>query len=99
VDDKHLIFPEQRSENPRGNKEPLRSEGDARFAPAPAERGSDNRGHRPAVTKAGEVTGSGAGAGGSGAPEDFDSDPVAGGGKTETLASPKPEVGQENSNT
>jgi hypothetical protein len=44
------------------------------------ESGSDNRGRRAAVTKNGEVVGSGASAGGKGGPEDFDSDPQAGGG-------------------
>lgn len=38
-----------------------------------------NRGKRP-NKGSGEVSGSGAGAGGSGAPEDYDSDPVGGGG-------------------
>jgi hypothetical protein len=52
--------------------------------PAPltgAERGRDNRGRRAGVTKNGEVVGSGASAGGKGGPEDFDSDPQAGGGR------------------
>jgi hypothetical protein len=39
----------------------------------------NNRGKRPGKGS-GEVTGSGAGAGGSGGPEDYDSDPVGGGG-------------------
>lgn len=46
-------------------------------------RGRDNRGHRAAITEAGEVIGSGAGAGGKGGPEDFDADPQAGGGTFE----------------
>lgn len=44
------------------------------------ERGRDNRGHRAEITQAGEAIGSGASAGGKGGPEDFDSDPQAGGG-------------------
>jgi hypothetical protein len=44
------------------------------------ERGRDNRGRVAAITEAGEVIGSGAGAGGKGGPEDFDTDPQAGGG-------------------
>ncbi len=44
--------------------------------------GADNRGRRAPQTGSGEVVGSGAGAGGGGNPEDFDSDPSAGGGKS-----------------
>lgn len=39
----------------------------------------ENRGNPPSVGS-GEVTGAGAGAGGSGSPEDYDADPVGGGG-------------------
>ena len=42
----------------------------------------DNRGHR-ACPGSGVVEGSGAGAGGGGNPEDYDSDPVAGGNAQE----------------
>ena len=48
--------------------------------PGGAQRGADNRGRRAAVRPNGEVVGSGASAGGKGGPEDFDSDPQAGGG-------------------
>lgn len=40
----------------------------------------DNRGSRAPQEGSGVVTGSGAGAGGAGGAEDFDSDPVGGGG-------------------
>lgn len=47
--------------------------------PTPLTKGSDhNRGRRPSEGS-GVVEGSGAGAGGGGNPEDYDSDPVAGG--------------------
>lgn len=46
-------------------------------------RGRDNRGRAAAITENGEVIGSGAGAGGKGGPEDFDTDPQAGGGTFE----------------
>jgi len=47
--------------------------------PTPLTKGSDhNRGHRPSEGS-GVVEGSGAAAGGGGNPEDYDSDPVAGG--------------------
>lgn len=47
----------------------------------------DNRGKR-AEASVGEVTGSGAGAGGSSDPEDYASDPQAGGGTFPPAASP-----------
>lgn len=50
---------------------------------------SENRGKR-ARASVGEVGGSGAGAGGSGGPEEYDSDPQAGGGSFPP-ASPPPE--------
>ncbi len=52
--------------------EPVRTDGRA-----------DNRGRRPSEGS-GVVEGSGAGAGGGGAEEDYDSDPVAGGGPDQT---------------
>jgi len=45
-----------------------------------ADHGADNRGRPAGVRPNGEVVGSGASAGGKGGPEDFDSDPQAGGG-------------------
>jgi hypothetical protein len=42
--------------------------------------GASNRGRRANKQGSGPVTGSGAGAGGGGNPEDYDSDPQAGGG-------------------
>lgn len=52
------------------------------------EKAADNRGKR-AQASVGEVSGSGAGAGGSGDPEEYDSDPQAGGG-TFPPATPPP---------
>lgn len=45
----------------------------------PVQSGNKNRGKRPSEGS-GEAAGSGAGSGGSGGPEDYDSDPVGGGG-------------------
>lgn len=45
-----------------------------------ADSGASNRGRRANKQGSGPVTGSGAGAGGGGNPEDYDSDPQAGGG-------------------
>lgn len=42
-------------------------------------KGVENRGNPPGYGN-GEVTGAGAGAGGSGGPEDYDADPMGGGG-------------------
>ena len=42
--------------------------------------GAAERGRRASIGQNGEVHGSGAGTGGGGTPEDFDSDPVGGGG-------------------
>jgi len=42
---------------------------------------NSDRGKRPSVSKNGEVHGSGAGAGGGNPGEDYDDDPVGGGGK------------------
>ena len=98
MDDRKLVYPEQDAARPDG--EPVASgNSDAGFANEPADRARENRGHRPSVTEAGEVVGSGAGAGGGGGPEDFDSDAVAGGGKIELSAPHAPEPGHENSNS
>jgi hypothetical protein len=70
--------------------------------PLPAEAevdGADNRGRRPGVTAAGEVTGSGAGAGGGGNPEEIDSDSAAGGAALEMPKSKLAQSDDENSNT
>jgi hypothetical protein len=50
--------------------------------------GFDSRGRHPSKGS-GAVTGSGSGAGGGGAPEDYDSDPQAGGGKIDKIKGPK----------
>lgn len=47
---------------------------------APVKTAEENRGSRAAREGSGEVTGSGAAAGGDGGPEDYDTDPMAGGG-------------------
>lgn len=59
---------------------------------ATTKKASANRGKR-AQASVGEVSGSGAGAGGGGAPEDYDSDPVGGGGSI-PQGSPPPELGR-----
>lgn len=59
------------------------------------ETGRNNRGHRAAVTAAGEVIGSGASAGGKGGPEDYDTDPQAGGGRFELRHEGKPNDGAD----
>ncbi len=53
-----------------------------------AKKAVGNRGHRAPPQGNGEVTGSGAGAGVGGSPEDFDSDPNAGGGELPTGRKP-----------
>lgn len=73
-----------------GNSSTDPAEGDADLPPpttgSPVARpdatdpGKGNRG-RPAGSDNGEARGSGAGAGGGGSPEDYDSDPVGGGGR------------------
>ncbi len=71
-------------ERPGGNDpEPLKQDG----PPVRTDGRSDNRGHRPSEGS-GVVEGSGAGAGGGGAEEDFDADPVGGGGASEMPADP-----------
>jgi hypothetical protein len=99
MDDKKLVYPEQDSERPGGETGPAPGKGDARFERSLPAEAAGNRGRRPGMTKAGEVVGSGAGAGGGGGPEDFDSDPVAGGGKSELPGADRPEASHENSNT
>jgi len=78
VSDEHPVFPEQQSANA---KEPVTARDRAPETPADGI-GDDaaNRGRRAGVTAAGEAVGSGSAAGGGGSPEDYDSDPVAGGG-------------------
>jgi len=99
MDDKKLIYPEQDAARSDEETRAALRNNDAGSANVPAERGRENRGHKPGMTKAGEVVGSGAGAGGGGGPEDFDSDAVAGGGKIELSAPHEPERGHENSNS
>ena len=70
---------------------PIHKEDEAKKAAV--EHGSENRGQRPGGGT-GSVTGSGAGAGGGGGAEDFDSDPVAGGGAAQ-LASREPDPGRK----
>lgn len=50
----------------------------------------ENRGAQAPSEGSGGVTGSGAGAGGGGGPEEYDSDPQAGGGMMPTPASSEP---------
>lgn len=60
-------------------------------------KGSGNRGHRRSSGSS-EVKGSGAVAGGDGAPEDYDNDPVGGGGSlTQKVARKKPDTGGDGS--
>lgn len=54
----------------------------------------ENRGKR-ADASVGEVSGSGAGAGGSGDPEEYDSDPQAGGGTFPPVSEPPPRKGPD----
>lgn len=74
----------------------MKSEDDSAPPIAGSERGRDNRGRRAGVTRNGEVAGSGASAGGKGGPEDFDSDPQAGGGSFVVKhADAKPDTGAD----
>ena len=59
-----------------------------------ADPGAAERGHRASVRKDGEVHGSGADAGGGGTPEDFDTDPMAGGEGDVEPRKPHPPSGQ-----
>ncbi len=78
MSDEHLVFPEQQSARAKERGKPG---GEPADLPAPAVgEGDDNRGRRAGATAAGEAVGSGSSAGGGGSPEDFDSDPAAGGG-------------------
>jgi hypothetical protein len=78
----HLREPEQLS-GYTGEQEP---KPDDQSGPAPIPGGDtveQNRGQRAPRSGSGGVVGSGASAGGKGGPEDYDSDPQAGGGKVE----------------
>ena len=56
---------------------------------------NSDRGKRPSISKNGEVHGSGAGAGGGNPGEDYDDDPVGGGGKIPGQARTEAEGGEK----
>lgn len=93
--DKDVIATAHRGFGDAAGEESVREEHHVSTASG-AQRGRDNRGHRAAVTRNGEVVGSGAASGGGGAPEDFDSDPQAGGGRIAMRhGRAKPDVGAD----